>query len=527
MKKIFLENLPRKGVSNVIDWFKTKGCKIKFIYENIEGELEIVDIKRENKRTMLGLKYLENDIIYMFTGHFTKCKLGEIVGENTTKHHYKVGNIIEVSTGKIKIKELIRGKDNKKEYIYECLECNWQNGKISEGNLKKKQGCGCCTNRVPVLGINTVYDTDPWMIPYFINFEDSKRKTFGSNDIGLLHCPICKTKKPTTMIASLYRDKIIHCETCSDGFSYPEKFIYHILKKLNIQLERHKRDFEWLKPYNKEYDICFYINKTTYVLEMHGLQHYQDCFGKFKDGNRKCKTLKEEQENDIFKKQLALSNGIEDENYIVIDSRYSTLEWLKQNIIKSRLNELFDLDNIDWNKCDAEANSSYLIKACEHHKKGLNYVQIAKEMNIYWKTVSRYIKRASEFGLSSYTDVKVVNNENYNNIIDLWNSNIHNTTEISEQLGVSRDSVCEYLRKAEKQGLVEYKKYISNSDKKKIKNTEYNKEFISINQASLKSEETFGIKLFRKGITESCNTGRAYKGLHFQYIDNNNINIQS
>lgn len=331
MMKVFLDELPRKGASNIIDWFKSNGFKVKFIYNDIEGWVEIADVKREGRKTMLGLKYLNYDTKYMFSGNMLKGQLGEILRVNTSEYYYNIGEIIEVSTGEIKIKELSRDKNNKKEYIFECLECGWDKGIINEGNLKKKQGCGCCANRVPVLGINTIYDTDKWMIKYFINPEDTKIYTFGSDKKGLLHCPICKTRKSDMKICTLHRDKDIHCEVCWDGFSYGEKYTYSLLKQLGLQVKRHKY-FEWSKNVqsditslcgNKEYDFYIKINNEDCVIETNGLQHYED------NGWKEGKSLKEEQENDRFKKKLAISNGIKEENYIVIDCRRSELKWVK------------------------------------------------------------------------------------------------------------------------------------------------------------------------------------------------------
>jgi len=106
IRKVFLENLPRKNNNNsLINWFECKSHKVKFIYYDKEGWVEIVEVKRENNLTILGLKYLNKDIFYIWTGHFQNCQLGELLGINTHKHHYNVGDIIEVSTGKIKIKK--------------------------------------------------------------------------------------------------------------------------------------------------------------------------------------------------------------------------------------------------------------------------------------------------------------------------------------------------------------------------------------------------------------------------------------
>lgn len=521
MKKVFLENLPRKGINNIIDWFSTKSYKIKFIYDKIEGELEIEDVKRENNKTYIGIKYINKDIFYIWTGHLTKCQLGEILEVNTKKHYYNIGDIIDVSTGKIKIKEQIRyGKDNRKGYIFKCLECGWDNGTIDEGNLKKKQGCGCCGNKVPVLGINTVYDTDKWMLKYFINEEESKTRTFGSNDKGLLHCPICKTPKPKVRICTLYRDKDICCDVCSDGFSYGEKYTYNLLKQLGIKVKRHKY-FDWSKNVyseieslcgNKEYDFYIKIDNENILIETHGLQHYEECrFSR--------RSYYEESENDKLKKRLALKNNIKEENYIEIDCRYSNPEYIKNSILNNeKIISKFDLSKINWNECDNHAKTRYFLEAINYYNSGINHMKVAKIMEIDFKTVKRYLKRAREYNLCNFKTISELRIENKAKAIDIWKDGLHNCSEIAKELKLDESVISDYLIEAEKEGLIEYKKFIRNVSNKSIENIEYNKEFISINQASNMSESVFGMKLYRGGITKSCDTGQAYKGLHFQYI---------
>lgn len=520
IRKVFLDDLPKKGNTNYIDWMKCKNIKVKFIYYEIEDWLEITDIKRKNSKTLLTVKYLDGNEYNIWTGHFIRAQLGEIIGKNTKKHCCKVGDIIEVSTGKIKIKELIRNKDNKKEYVFECLECGWKHGIINEGNLKKRQGCGCCANRVLVLGINTVYDTDKWMIPYFINPNDAKTHTFGSNEKGLLHCPICKIPKENMRICTLHRDKDIHCEVCWDGFSYGEKYTYSLLKQLGLQVKRHKY-FEWSKNVhseipslcgNKEYDFHIKINNEDCVIETNGLQHYEEC-------SFSRRGLYEEQENDKLKEKIALENEIRNENYIMIDCRYSNPQFIKENILNNeKMKNKFDLSKIDWNKCDQEALKPYIIKAIDYYNEGINHMKIADIMEIDFKTVKRYLKRAREHGLCDFKTINELRIENKEKAIIMWNDGIHNCSAIAKQLNLDDSVISDYLIEAEKEGLVEYKKFVRNASKKGIRNLEFNKEFISINQASGLSMETFGIKLYRDGITQSCDTGQAYKGFHFEYI---------
>lgn len=75
MRKIFLDDLPRtyKGV----DWKNSVGNKVKFIYDDIEGEIEIIDYMK-GKKSMIKIRYKEYyDII--FVGHFSSCNIGKIL----------------------------------------------------------------------------------------------------------------------------------------------------------------------------------------------------------------------------------------------------------------------------------------------------------------------------------------------------------------------------------------------------------------------------------------------------------------
>ena len=73
MRKIFLENLPRKG--KIMDWKKSIGYKVRFIYDDIEGEIVIVGYNK-NKKGYLTIKYKNYNEFEILTGSFQKCKIG-------------------------------------------------------------------------------------------------------------------------------------------------------------------------------------------------------------------------------------------------------------------------------------------------------------------------------------------------------------------------------------------------------------------------------------------------------------------
>ena len=73
MRKVFLDKLPKSKSGKSISWKKSVGYKVNFIYDEIEGYLEIVDYKNN----YLTIKY-KNKIKLINTGAFTNCNLGEL-----------------------------------------------------------------------------------------------------------------------------------------------------------------------------------------------------------------------------------------------------------------------------------------------------------------------------------------------------------------------------------------------------------------------------------------------------------------
>ena len=222
----------------------------------------------------------------------------------------------------------------------------------------------------------------------------------------LLHTLSCSAwfdcgNKKTIAPSTIYSVKSIQCG-CKDGNSYPEKFMKSLLNQLKIDYITQYSP-QWVKP--KRYDFYFKINDEEYIIETHGLQHYK--YRGFSSLN--SKTSEEEQENDEIKKELAIKNGIKPENYIVIDCRKSDLEWIKNSIIHSKLNEIFDLNDIDWVKIGQQCQKSIVKEVCDYwylHNEINNENLKAKSIGILFdisrETIVRYLKRGTELDWCKY-----------------------------------------------------------------------------------------------------------------------------
>jgi hypothetical protein len=209
----------------------------------------------------------------------------------------------------------------------------------------------------------------------------------------LVKCLDCNYEKEI-IINNLVK-KGLACTRCGDGVSYPQKFMFNVLEQLIIifKTELSKTIFKWCN--NFRYD--FYIDKISCVVETHGLQHYEDSKSGHWGGLDKI------QKNDKAKEQLAQENNIA--NYIVLDCRYSTLEWIKNSIMTSRLPKLlnFKESDIDWLKCHEYACSSRVKIVSDLWNNGVNNItKIAQILKMRNNAIRKYLKQGLEIGWCDY-----------------------------------------------------------------------------------------------------------------------------
>lgn len=295
-----------------------------------------------------------------------------------------------------------------RQYQYVCEKCGFdcRNGGYIDGNLVEEYWvkeefisnnvqCACCRAAIVVPGINDVATTNPDVVKFFVDKTLANRYSKGSNQQAVIKCPNCGLVYASTRsINNLTSTKAPECIKCGDTTSYPEKFMYFLLKQLNVDFCFHKT-FEWSKNVKhinhklsgrKEYD--FYIPQFNAIIETHGMQHYQEC-------SLTSRTLEEEQENDFIKQELAIHNGM---LYIVIDCRISTKQWISKNIINSKLNKLIDLNNVDWDRVHNDTLSG--LKLCVINDKKNNPQKLISELSQEYKvdvgTIYRWLLSSSD-----------------------------------------------------------------------------------------------------------------------------------
>ena len=401
MRKIFLDNLPKRkrGDKEIINWKNSIGYKCKFIYDDIEDEIEIIEYHYNAYITFLynGNKYTQH------VTDFKMCRFGKILNKITLDFKINIGDMFKDDKRNLIIIDRKLKKDNQghnwKWYKYKCSKCNNEDW-ILESSLLHGTGCNvCCSYHGKVLrGYNDIATTDPWMVKYFVNIQDAYKYSIGTHEKCLMKCPYCGKEKMFS-ISKLHDRESISCE-CSDGISYPEKIMINILNQLNIKYIREYKNKEW----SKEYRYDFYINDN--IIELHGLQHYEDS---------QWKTFEEQHNIDLIKKSLAINNITGE--YIEVDCRISDLNYIKNSFINNeKINKILNLSDINWIEADKFASKN-LVKEIsdyyeEHKNKSINLDDIGKIFNISSHSVRRYLKIGKKFGWNTYN----VNDTSYSKV---------------------------------------------------------------------------------------------------------------
>lgn len=401
------------GVNKRIDWRNSIGCKVPFQCDDLNGEIEIVDLEDNHKGSVRLLTIRYNDKIKKITitdfcrGRFIRFLFANSKGEDVSNYHccpkYNIGDIFEFQENgsqRITTYEVIDVKISKGRYcnntpIYQlrCQKC----GAVIEKEQGLIGGCPCCDSRYTYTGINDITITDPWMIKFFPDGID-QAKLYTAHSTKRIHpkCPICgKVSNKTASICNLNKGSF-KCEYCSDGISFSERFFIAILQYLDCNYVYQASSVDLgFDACNKRYD--FYFPEYKCIVETHGYQHYKYGY------HDKLEAI---QENDRFKLNIAIQNGIE--KYIVIDCSDTSLESLKKKLCESDLFDILSIDNniINWELCYKTASSNLTKQICDDYE--YNYYslqQLREKYHMTRKGICNALNRGNVIGWCNYQPI--------------------------------------------------------------------------------------------------------------------------
>jgi len=238
---------------------------------------------------------------------------------------------------------------------------------------------------------HSVATTHPELVVFFANKNDATKYSIGSHNRVSVKCPNCGHEKEMIVYHLV---KGICCPRCSDNFPYPEKFLFSVLNQLGVDFSPQltRKTFEWCGIYRYDY----YIDSIDCIIEVHGLQHYEDA-------TNWGSSLADTQNNDNYKEHLASKNGIT--NYITLDCRSSKISWIKNSIMASDLPKILNFkdDDIDWLKCHRYSCSGIVSMVCKTWTDGTKSILgISKKLKISKDTVRRYLRKGAIIGMCDY-----------------------------------------------------------------------------------------------------------------------------
>ena len=258
--------------------------------------------------------------------------------------------------------------------------------------------CPFCAGNKVLKGFNDMWTTNPdianMLYDKNIGYEVSK----GSNQKLEFVCPKCGHHKFISPHQIIKYG--LACPVCSDGISYPNKFIMSLLSQLDVINLESEYSPDWIGKLR--YDTHFFYNNKEYIVEMDGgLGH----------GFYNCDAIRgiglNGKDLDEYKDKMALEHNI---FVIRIDCFYTKMEdrfsYIKNSIQNSELSNIFDLSYIDYDKCNKYATDSLSIKSANLYDEGLSIKEISEKLNISYGTVYSWLKRLSSEGLCSYKPIK-------------------------------------------------------------------------------------------------------------------------
>lgn len=317
---------------------------------------------------------------------------------------------------------------------------------MTPNSILSEYNCPCCAGYQIVTGFNDFNTKHPEYTKWLVNKEDGDTHAQSSKEVVDWECPFCHYRMRKSF--SLVHTNGITCPCCDDGYSYPNKFMFNLLLQINNKLDFLEREYkpDWCvftigsKECSGRYDIYFGINNKKYIIEMDGgLGH----------GNRTYTNSNKDKDElllrDVEKDRLANEYNID---VIRIDCDYGTndrFEYIKNNIIKSRLSEIIDLSLLDFNSANILSLESLLTRTVKSWNEGMAISDISKEINVHECTVTNYLKKAKKYGIcGSYSQkesryrsmsnavVCITTGKEFRSIVDGANFYNITTTDISK-----------------------------------------------------------------------------------------------
>lgn len=253
-------------------------------------------------------------------------------------------------------------------------------------NRGHSEHCPYCLGSLPIVGETDLWTTRPDVAMLLFDKDVGYTLKENSNKKVDFVCPTCGAVLKDKYVGNVSKQGL-SCEFCSDGISFSEKFVSNMLTQLGADFI-HDRCTPWSN--NRRYD--FYVDDMSLIIETHGAQHY-----------KQIKNRRDEKPNDMFKRNMAKENGIR--NYVELDCRISSLEYVVDSIKNSLLSDLFNLSKVNWTDCLNATKTTNVSLVCSLWNDGVKSPrEISDITGIHISSVIPKLKLGRTLGLCDYIE---------------------------------------------------------------------------------------------------------------------------
>ena len=270
----------------------------------------------------------------------------------------------------------------------QCLLCGGTFDAIAS-EIAHGSGCPYCNSKRILVGFNDLWAVHPEVARLLDDPLDGYRFMGQSGKKARFRCPRCNKLLYKTINNVVNQG--LSCACSGRGVSYGERFVAALLAYAEIEYI-HDSQTSWSQ--GCRYD---FIIDDRIICEVMGKQHYQDAF--VLPGSR---SLIEEQENDRFKKEMAVQNGM---MYIALDCRESNFQYIQKNIMSSGLLSLLHIDHVDWDYVRQRLADHIDVRLAQRWNSGESVTQIALSEHLSKTTIRTHLHRACDAGLCDYSQV--------------------------------------------------------------------------------------------------------------------------
>lgn len=263
-------------------------------------------------------------------------------------------------------------------------------------NGRQTDWCPICNQKRVVQGLNDVATLRKDLVKYFVKPDDARKYGIGSHAKAKLKCLECGKERDVEIADFCNRG--FYCPYCSDNISLGNKIIRHLIRQLPV--DESTIEFSDIWTQKKIYDCYFMYQGKKYLIEIDGLQHIRGT---------NWATKEDQQENDALKNKLAKENGYE---LIRIKAYKSDFEYIKENILESRLAELFDFKLVDWETIYKQTITSMNVEMAKYYMEHEDMMMkdIADHFHVSHVTLRKALKKLTKMGLCDYSKEKSYEN---------------------------------------------------------------------------------------------------------------------